>query len=104
MLRQAEALFGSAEGLEAGLMALTTHKQTEVWAENWKAFTAFLACATQWRVASVGLGAPLFVGFDYGGCAVVMKGEGHDLDAADWRRFRTLESVAAAALNRRFGR
>lgn len=103
-MRQAEALFGSAEGLEAGLMALTTHKETEVWAENWKAFMAFLACASQWRVATVGLGAPLFLGLDYAGCGVVMAGEGHSLDRDDWRRFRAVESAAAAALNRRFGR
>lgn len=38
---------------------------------NWPAFTAFLACSTQWRVAGTMAGLA-WVGLDYAACRLVL--------------------------------
>jgi len=69
-----------------------------IWPENWNAARAFLASATQWRVA-VGMSGGGRIGFDYAGVCAGLKMEGLDLSPEDWAGFRHMEIAALNALN-----
>lgn len=68
------------------------NNSVDVWAENWPAMIAFLALATQWRVA-LGVGGMIWLGLDYPGVDVVMRRLGTP-DSA----FADIQSMEAAAL------
>lgn len=44
----------------------------EVWPENWDSVIAFLACATQWRIA-VSFSGIIWSGLDYSAVDVVLR-------------------------------
>lgn len=54
---------------------VTADEALGIWPENWDALCAFLACETQWRVAT-GLGGTRYLGLDYTAVDVVMRRRG----------------------------
>lgn len=76
----------------------STNDHEALWARHLPAFAAFLLCQTQWRVA-VGMGASRYIGLDYSGCDVALRGAGVQLTPAQWADFQVIERAAMAALN-----
>lgn len=69
----------------------------DVWPENVPALEAFLAVATQWRIAPTGAGfAP--VGLDYVAVRVGLRAAGIRVTPALWADLRVLEIAARDAL------
>lgn len=64
---------------------------------------AFLAVSTQWRVVSIGGGlAPAstyWIGLDYQGVEVGLRGAGIDATPELWAGVRVMEAAARATLN-----
>ncbi len=74
-----------------------------VWAENMPALAAFLAVATQWRVATVGGGMMpaqlLYLGLDYSGAIAGLGAAGIALTPEIWDGVTIIEAAARDALN-----
>ena len=73
--------------------------EAKVWASNWDIVIAFAAVLTQWRVVSVGMGAPHFVGLDYSGARVGLDLAGIAITPNLWAGIRIMEDAARAYLN-----
>ncbi|MCB1463263.1 MAG: DUF1799 domain-containing protein [Nitratireductor sp.] len=69
-----------------------------VWPDNVPAVEAFLAAASQWRVAANGFAAH-YVGLDYAGAAIAWAAVGIEMSASLFRRMTLVEHGAAEALN-----
>jgi len=73
-----------------------------LWPEHVPVVEAFLACETQWRVASVsnGFGARMvYVGLDYAACRVALELAGIVVTPDLWSGLQQLELMAIAVLN-----
>lgn len=74
-----------------------------IWPDNAAIVAAFLAVATQWRLAPVGGGlAPgrlIAVGLDYAGVRAGLAAAGIALSPAQWRGLQVMEDEALRALN-----
>lgn len=80
-------------------IASETHEAeetVEVWAPNWPAVCAFLACETQWR-ASATMAGLVWIGLDYTAVDVALRRRGLDCDFAD---LQAMEDAALTILNR----
>jgi len=75
----------------------------EVWADNWDTVLAFLAVATQWRIAANGGGLEpvrhYWIGLDYAGVAAGLAGHGIAGTPDLWAGLRVMEAAARNALN-----
>ncbi len=60
---------------------------------------AFVAAATQWRVA----GSGHYVGLDYAGAAIAWRARGIEPDATSFAHLQAIECAARDALNARVG-
>lgn len=60
---------------------------------------AFVAAATQWRVA----GSGHYVGLDYAGAAIAWRARGIEPDAATFANLQAIECAGRDALNARVG-
>lgn len=69
-----------------------------VWSAHLVAARAFLASATQWRVAA-GMGGMVMIGLDYAGVRAGLDAEGLTLSPDDWRALRLIEAGAIEATN-----
>jgi hypothetical protein len=82
---------------------LAVNQEDGVWPEHVAIVTAFLACATQWRVVTVGGGfAPsrlLWLGLDYAGARIGMEAAGMAITPSLWSGVRLMEAEARDALN-----
>lgn len=80
----------------AGLTAGDLSGGVEIWPENLRAFRAFSALCTQWRVGAGGA-----TGLDYGAVPVVLRLQG--VPRAEWAELfediRTMEAVALTTMN-----
>jgi hypothetical protein len=76
-----------------------------VWAQNVEIVWAFLAAATQWRVASISGGlAPgrlFFIGLDYAGARIAIEAVGLTITPKLWFGVQVMEEAARDALNAR---
>ena len=96
-----------ALGLSAEIVASVKQSMTErqggdsygVWPVTARAMERLMACGTQWRVASVGMGGVVYLGLDYGASKVALDGLGLKMTPDDWRDFRIAEAAAAGTLN-----
>jgi hypothetical protein len=68
----------------------------EVWAVNWRALTAFLACTTQWRVVPRGMALD-WMGLDYAAVDVVLRHLGET--TATFRDLMVMEEAALEAFS-----
>ncbi len=71
-----------------------------VWPENWKVVRAFLASATQWRIAA-GMDGITYLGFDYSGVGSGLKKAKIKLNKSQWSDLQMMEAKAIKALNER---
>jgi hypothetical protein len=82
---------------------LASGQDEGVWPEHAAIVTAFLACATQWRVTAVGGGfAParlLWIGLDYASARAGMEAAGIAITPKLWSGVRLMEAEARDALN-----
>lgn len=69
-----------------------------VWEENARTVRAFLAIATQWRVA-VGMGGMVRLGFDYTAVQAGLKLAKIKLKPREWQSLQIMEAAARDALN-----
>lgn len=67
--------------------------------ENQAAVRLFMAAASQWRTAPLGLAGFAFTGIDYGAARVAWEAHGLDPTPDDFGGFQVMEAAAAQALN-----
>lgn len=83
------------------LAAQSSEETFDVWPENAMAVKAFVACSSQWRTMSAGLGGSVFMGIDYAAARVALDAHGLVLSGDDFRGFQVMEAEAARILNER---
>lgn len=88
-----------AIGIDLRPEDLSLERSTGVWAENVPAVTAFLAVATQWRVAAGATGL-LVTGLDYGGARAGIEALGIAITPRLWGDLQVIEAGALAEMNR----
>ena len=105
MVRDARA-FRLPEDAIAGIAGAISQREPSfdgLWPENVAIVAAFLAAATQWRVASTGGGmvpAQLrVIGFDYAGARVGIEAAGIAITPELWAGLRVMEAEAVRVLN-----
>lgn len=69
------------------------------WPRHRRVLDRFLAVSSQWRTASGGMGAPVYLGLDYASAKAALDGLGHDMTPDDWHGLQVMEAAAASAIN-----
>ena len=78
----------------------------DVWRENWPIVEAFLAAATQWRVAALAgeeAGRLFFIGLDYAGALPGIAAAGIAMTPEIFEGLRIMEAAARDAINEAAG-
>lgn len=89
--------------ISEALSQTAIEEQDGVWPDNWPIVQAFLAVATQWRVATIGGGMapalPILIGLDYAAVRVALDAEAIGVTPELWRGLRVMEDEAVKATN-----